>query len=436
MTARLRWAATGTRRQTGRRDERQNLNPNPAPAYQAADFGFYNATDTPVFAPAGAVSVSGRTATVDFLTTPQIETATRFFINAAGAVQDRPQTVAISGLPLATPSSPDVLNKGGPSQTRPEMLSARPIGAQDFKIEFNTAIQLTAASAAGFLAVTDDGTFPAAATAIGSGGTANSVIVTFPTAVAEDPGGIVRVFLSGGSVTTVGGALTNLGGEVPTSTPNSTPNSTPGFTNGPDLLSVGVDTATSRVVYVYDEAVQATPPASAFQGAAADGAPINALGGVVVSGNTVTALFPSSVGSAVLFANPFNTLTDRTGRPNPHQSVSRDVEAGPAPPQTPPSRPAPPVATKPNYKTTVTLTRRGRAYSGAVKSARKGCRKSRRVILRQRGSKARFGTAFTNKKGKFTIKRKKRLKGRVYVTVTARTTSDTCLAGKSKSIRG
>jgi hypothetical protein len=404
----------------------ESINPTPAPAYQAANFGFYDATDNQVAAPAGAVSISGKTATVNFGATPGVETATRFFINA-GAVEDRPQTNALGALPLTTPSSPDVLNKGAVSTSKPEMVTATPIGAQDFKVDFNVAVNFTPASAGGFIAITDDGSAPAAATAIGSGGAANSVIVTFPASVANDPGGIVRIFLAPGSVTAVGGTLPNVAGQAPTSTPNSVP----GFTNGPDLLAVGVDPATSRVLFKYDENVESTTPpaASAFQGAAVDGTAINAIGGVVVSANTVTALFPPSVASAVLFANPFNTVPDKTGRPNPHQSVSRNVQTAPAPPPPPPAPLPPPAATK--FKTTVTIHRRGRVYYGTVKSSNASCKKSRRVYLKRSAKK--YGSAISKRTGKYSIKRSKRLGGRVYVTVNAK---GTCRSAKSRKIRG
>ena len=257
------------------------LDRTPAVPYKASQFGFYNATDTPISAPAGSVSISGKSATVDFLATPQVESATRFFIDP-GAVHDRPQTTAYGGLPVITASSPDVLSRGAVSVARVQMTSATPIGPQEVKVAFNVPIQFTPASAAGFFAISDAGVSPMAATAVGSGGAPNELIVTFPVAMKDDPGAIVRIYLAPATVTAVGGAATNLAGQAATSTPNSLP----GYTNGPDLLSVSVNRLTNRVTYTYDEAVQDTPPpaAGALTAAAVDGSPITALGGVVVSG--------------------------------------------------------------------------------------------------------------------------------------------------------
>jgi hypothetical protein len=405
----------------------ETLDRTPAVPYAASQFGFYSATDTPITAPAGSVSISGKSATVDFLATPQLETATRFFANP-GAVQDRPQSSGFGGLALATASSPEVLNRGPASAARPEMTSATPIGAQDLKIVFNVPVQFTPASAGGFFAIGDAGASPAAASAVGSGGEPNTLVVTFPATVAEDPGAIVRLYLAPGAVTAVGGAATNLAGQAPISTSNSAP----GYTNGPDLLSVSVNALTSRVTYRYDEDVEGTPPpaASALTAAAIDGSPIAAVGGVVVSGSTVTALFGPSLAAAVMFGNPFGTVFDRTGVPNPHQSVSTELQ--PAPPTSAASPPPPPAPiAAPKYRTKVTIHSRGRLYFGTVSSKRDRCRRGRRVLLKRGGLK--YSSAISARKGTYRIKRARRLRGRVYVTVTRR---GACRSAKSRKIRG
>ena len=410
----------------------ETLDRTPAAPHDASQFGFYNALDAPISAPAGSVSISGKSATVDFLATPNLETATRFFINP-GAVQDRPQTTSYGGLPLVTASSPDVLSRGAVSVARAEMISATPIGAQDVKIVFNVPIQFTPGSAAGFFAISDAAVSPVAANAVGSGGAPNEVLVTFPAALADDPGAIVRIYLAPATVTTVGGAATNLAGQAATSTPHSVA----GFTNGPDLLSVSVNTLTSRVTYTYDESVQDTPPpaAAALTAAAVDGSPITALGGVVVSGTTVTALFGPSVGSAVMFANPYATVFDKTGVPNPAQSVSTEVQQAPppvaVPPPPPPPPPPPAVVGARKYQTRVTIHSRGRLYFGTVSSKRDRCRRGRRVLLKRDGLK--YSSAISARKGTYRIKRKRRLRGRVYVTVTRR---GVCRSGKSRKIHG
>ena len=138
----------------------------------------------------------------------------------------------------------------------------------------------------------------------------------------------------------------------------STPNASPGFTNGPDLLAIGVDATLNRVIWKYDENVNsaAPPGAGAFRAIGADRSEIGSTGGVVVADNLVVANYPSTITSAVSFANPFNTVTDRSGRPNPHQSVSNAIQQGPPPTAPPP--PPPPAATVKKYKTFVTIKRR------------------------------------------------------------------------------
>jgi hypothetical protein len=411
----------------------ETLDRAPTAPYEASRFGFYNATDTPVSAPAGPVSISGRSATVDFLTTPNLETATRFFINP-GAVQDRPQTTTYGGVPVATAASPDVLSRGPVSVARVEMISATPIGAQDVKVAFNVPVQFTPASAAGFFAISDAAVSPVAASAVGSGGAPNEVVVTFPAALADDPGSIVRIYLAPATVTAVGGAATNLAGQAAMSTAHSVP----GFTNGPDLLSVSVNALTSRVTYTYDERVQDTPPpaAAALTAAAVDGSPIAAVGGVVVSGSTVTALFGPALGSAVMFSNPYATVFDKTGVPNPAQSVSTELQQAPAVPPPPPAAAPPPPPPAPvvaatKYRTRVTIHSRGRLYFGTVSSARDRCRRGRRVLLKRNGLK--YASAISARKGTYRIKRKHRLRGLVYVTVTAR---GVCRTAKSRKIHG
>lgn len=414
----------------------ENINPAPAAAYVATAFGFYNAAGTAIAAPAGAVNISGNKATVGFGANADLTAATsRFFVNP-GAVQDRPQTNGVGGLAVVTPSSRGIF--ATQASPRPEISSAQAIGPQQYKVTFSQAITLGGANFAGFFAISDDGTAPAAATAIGTGGDASSVVLTFPPAVSLDPASIVRIIAEPGSILAADGVTTNPATQGATASPG--PN---GTTNGPDLLGVTVDGATNRVTFRYDETVAGTPGAAAFRAVAADGSVINSTGGVVVDENKVTANFPGTIGTAVLFANPFNTLSDKTGRPNPHQSTSNAVETGPG-------TPAPPATTgKPRYKSKPTIHRKGTTigkgrkkrkatkYYGTVSTARKACKQGRRVVLKRNGKNGvRYGTAITNKKGQYTIKRRKRLKGKVYVSVTGRSTSINCLPGSSRKIKG
>lgn len=403
---------------------------NPA-AYAPGNFGYYNNEGNAV-AGTGAVSISGDKATVAFGPAPSAATATRFFVNP-GAVQDRPQSAVIPpAVGLSTPSSPGYLATG-PSP-RPTIASVQAIGPQAFKVTFSQAVSFVPGDAAGFIAVSDDGTAPAAASSLGTGGDPSSVVATFPAAIAADPASIVRILVAPGTVTAGDGVTTNHADQASTSTPNAAP----GFTNGPDLLAVGVDTSLNRVVWKYDESVQSAPApgAGAFRAIAADASVIGSTGGVVVADNYVVANYPSTITTAVSFANPFNTVTDRTGRPNPHQSVSNQIQQGPPGVATPP--PAVPPAVRPvkRYRTFVTIKRRGARYSGRARSSRAACSRGRRVILRKVGSSRRYGTALTSRRGTYTIKRRTRARGRVYVTVAARGKSIRCLSARSRRIAG
>jgi len=372
-------------------------------------------------------------ATLELLAGP--EAATRFFVNP-GAVQDRPQTVAVAPVTaLSTPSSPGYL--GTAASPRPTITSVQPIGPQAFKVTFSQAVSFVPADAAGFIAISDDGTAPATATSLGTGGDPNSIAATFPAAVSADPASIVRILVAPGIVTAGDGVTTNVADQGSTSTPNASP----GFTNGPDLLAVGVDAALNRVIWKYDEAVNSTsPPApSAFRVIAADRSEIGSTGGVVVGENLVVANYPSTITTGISFANPFNTVTDRTGRPNPHQSVSNQREPGAALPPAPTPTPTPPPAAKQviKHKTFVTIKRRGRRHSGKVRSpSRTACARGRKVVLKKRGSSKRYGTAISRRNGTYTITRRTRARGRVYVVVLARGKSVRCLQATSRRIAG
>lgn len=411
----------------------ENIDLAPTVAYTAGNFGYYDAAGAPV-AGTGAVNISGEKAIVSFGAAAGPETSTRFFVNP-GAVQDRPQTVAVAPVTaLSTPSSPGYL--GTAASPRPTISGVQTSGPQAFKVTFSQAVQ-QAAAPGGFIAVSDDGTAPAAATSVGTGGDPSSLLVTFPAAVAADPTSIVRILVVPNTVTAASDGVTkNPADQASTSTPNASP----GFTNGPDLLAIGVDAALNRVIWKYDEAVNSTaPPApSAFRAIAADRSEIGSTGGVVVAENLVVANYPSTITTGVLFANPFNTVTDRTGRPNPHQSVSNTIQPGAAPPVVTPPPPAPPpAATVIKHKTFVTIKRRGKRHSGKVRSpSRTACARGRKVVLKKRGSSRRFGTAVTRRNGTYVINRRTRARGRVYVVVLARGKSVRCLQATSRRIAG
>ena len=77
----------------------------------------------------------------------------------------------------------------------------------------------------------------------------------------------------------------------------------------------------------------------------------------------------------------------------------------------------------------MTIHSRGRLYFGTVSSKRDRCRRGRRVLLKRNGLK--YSSAISARKGTYRIKRTRRLRGRVYVTVTAR---GVCRSAKSRKI--
>ena len=58
------------------------------------------------------------------------------------------------------------------------------------------------------------------------------------------------------------------------------------------------------------------------------------------------------------------------------------------------------------------------------------------MVLEKRGASRRYGTAITRRNGTYTITRRTRARGRVYVVVLARGTSVRCLQATSRRIAG
>jgi len=417
----------------------ENIEPG---IYPGTLFGFYLQAGARVNGTGNAV-IEANTARVNF--PDSLSGQTSRFISDQGAVSDRAQSINLLGGPTTTPSSPGVFVTPGATTVRPEVTSAVPLGpnSTEYRVTFSADVVFGSANPAGFFAVSDDGTAPPPATAIGNGGSSRSVIATFPANVNLDASSTVKILVLAGSITQSDGVTTNVTSQAPTSTPNSVK----GFTNGPDLLAVGVDTTLNRVVFKYDEAILATasPAASSFRAVAADGSVISAIpGSASVSGQFVTVTYPNTISSAVAFGNFGNTIQDTTTRPGPHQSVSKEIQVGPAPPPPPPptppitnNTPPPPPAAKPKFRVTVTINRRGRRYFGTLKSSRKACIQGRRVIIKKVGKSARYGEKRSSRTGKYSVTRRKRIGGRVYAFVTARSTSTVnCLSRKSRTIRG
>lgn len=86
----------------------------------------------------------------------------------------------------------------------------------------------------------------------------------------------------------------------------------------------------------------------------------------------------------------------------------------------------------------ISLKRKRATYSGRVASGYAPCVGGRRVVLRRRGSGTRsFGSATTRANGTYTVRRARRLRGRVYAVVTGRSVGvDLCRLASSRTIRG
>jgi hypothetical protein len=112
-------------------------------------------------------------------------------------------------------------------------------------------------------------------------------------------------------------------------------------------------------------------------------------------------------------------------------------------PTPPPPPPTPPEETQPEvfqskFPSSISLRRSGARYSGRVNSSFGSCKGNRRVVLRRAGSGSKsFGSTRTRANGTFTIKRRSRLRGRIYVVVAGRSSAETlCRSANSRRIRG
>jgi hypothetical protein len=136
----------------------------------------------------------------------------------------------------------------------------------------------------------------------------------------------------------------------------------------------------------------------------------------------------STAGSYVLCLWLAASSTDPAPIAGP-QPQPFDVVAPPAPPPPPPN--------SETIAGSATARRVGSRYSGRI-STRSDCMGQRTVVLRRVGSGTRsFGRTLSRANGTFTVKRSRRLRGRVYVVVLSRKTGViTCQSARSPTIRG
>lgn len=402
------------------------INGAPAAAYNAANFAVFDATGgkNPGMK---VLATSGNSIRIDFGTF-NTQNGNQVYTSDFGAVEDVPMTVG-----GATGSSQGIV---GTTAARPGIEAAVPSGASTFKVTFSETVNspLTAR----FFAVTDVGT-GFAATSVSSNGD-KSVNVTFAAEVARDADNVVRIFAQPGAVQSASSTPS-----IISQAATSTPNSRPGFTNGPDLLGVGIDGSSRTVTYKFDEPVNADsgsqPAPTAFRGVAADGSAQSGSSNVAADGNNYNVIFPTTLSAAVAFEVDAKVLQDRTGRPNPIGSVSIVNEQAPPPPATTPSvptTPPPPVKTRAKFRTTFSSfkVRSRTRYSGRIRSSGRGCKSGRRIALKRNGRTIRSG--FTRGDGTFTLARSKGTRGKkgVYAVVTQRVTSTTiCTARGSKKLK-
>ncbi len=402
------------------------LNPNPAVAYNAANFIVFDNSGTPV--PGVSVDTpnpTGKSIRINYGTF-NTKNGNQVYTSNFGAVQDRPMTVG-----GVTGSAQGIF---GSNTARPRVTGAAPSSASTYKVTFSETVNTPLAPR--FFAVTDIGTgFPA--TGVSSNGD-NSVNVTFPAEVARDADNVVRIFAGAGAVQSASNT-----GSIISQANTSTPRSAPGFTNGPDLLGVAIDAGSRTVTYRFDEAVNsegALPAPTAFRGVAADGSVQTGSSNVAADGNNYNVIFPTTLGAAVAFEVNAGVLTDRTTRPNPIGSVSSATEqATPTTTQptgtTPP--PPPPPVKRAKFRSSISFKIKSRTrYSGRVSSSGAGCKSGRRVSLKRSGKTIR--KTFTKGNGTYTLARSKGTRGKkgVYAVVSQRSTSTkVCTARGSKKLR-
>lgn len=89
------------------------------------------------------------------------------------------------------------------------------------------------------------------------------------------------------------------------------------------------------------------------------------------------------------------------------------------------------------YRTKASISRRAKVFTGTVKSGPQACRAGRSVVLRRVGSGKRvFSRTKTKASGRYTIKRRASMRGRVYVVVSAKRASGVqCRAANSRKVR-
>jgi len=219
----------------------------------------------------------------------------------------------------------------------------------------------------------------------------------------------------------------------------------PGFTNAPDLLNAANDPGNSRVVYGFDEAV-ASARAPGFFVTAPSGSSSGTTGSVAGEGNVAKVTFGVSASSSIGAGTTTNAVSDARGNPSPGSSISYELQKGTGQPPTQTTPPSTLPAGFSRYATKVSLKHRrvrGRSsrvqFSGRLSSTGRGCKAGRRVVLRRSGKGThRYASTLSRGDGTFVLKRKRRVRGKLYAVVSERTNKTTriqCRTGKSKSLR-
>jgi hypothetical protein len=344
------------------------------------------------------------------------------FLNEPGAVRDRPQQVG-----GATPASPGVVEKGAQAGV-PRLIAAAPAGNRQWLLTYSSDVNVGGFVASRIRAVADDGVSDAA-TDVGPTGSTRQVLARFANfTIARDSEAIVRIFSGFAATTSLDGSVQARGSQAATATPNNTP----GFTNGPDLVSVAIDTATNQVNFVYDEPLYdvATPSAANFVGWATDGSFDTGIGQTIVDGRRLNVRFPSTLPNFVAFGQADGAAADLASRGGPQTSVSKDVNVAPAAPAPPAAAPpaAPPVIApaKGRFPTRVSVRRRGSRLTGRLISSGRGCVANRRIVLKALRGRRKVTVARFLTKGNGTFKLALPRKARrlsVYLVVPGRTGS-------------
>jgi hypothetical protein len=208
----------------------------------------------------------------------------------------------------------------------------------------------------------------------------------------------------------------------------------PGHSSGPDLEDVFIDEPGLKVRYIYDEDLDPDEPVDCSDAYVIDagGTRTDGTGGGLPTGNTMTCDFASGPLASAVGAGVYDEAAAfDEGRANNNQmaaiarqqpgatttTTTTTATATTTTTTTTTTTPSAPPGKKERIPTTLTIRydRNRNRFKGAALSVRKACRRDRLVRVRRhrRGPNPVVGTEITNRKGKWSLRRRPR-RGRFY----------------------